>query len=395
MDSHAEGYQTVASGNYSHAEGWDTTASGHYSHAEGYDTKASGNWSHAEGYRTTALGEHAHAEGSSTNKLPDTITSESTDDEIITAWNTKNFTLAKGKYSHVEGNSTLAIGQSAHAEGSSTIASGTWSHAEGSDTIAFGLYSHAEGNNTIASSSASHAEGEGTHAYSPRQHVQGTYNIVPENYAPNVSHISDYIHIVGNGSSDTERSNAHTLDGYGNAWFAGDVYVGSTSGTNKDEGSVKLATEKYVDNKPGEIVTGKTFTINGESITAGTGAEVFNEYNYNIATGTYSHAEGYKTTASGSEAHAEGFGTIASGRYQHVQGKFNIEDIENKYAHIVGNGTASNMLSNAHTLDWEGNAWYAGTVETKAIILNSSTPGSTKKFKVTVDDSGTLTVVEL
>ena len=35
-------------------------------------------------------------------------------------------------------------------------------------------------------------------------------------------------------------------DWNGNAWYAGDVYVGSTSGTNKDEGSKKLATEEYV-----------------------------------------------------------------------------------------------------------------------------------------------------
>jgi hypothetical protein len=44
------------------------------------------------------------------------------------------------------------------------------------------------------------------------------------------------------------RSNAHTLDWDGNAWFAGDVYVGSTSGSNKDEGSKKLATETLVYN---------------------------------------------------------------------------------------------------------------------------------------------------
>lgn len=52
--------------------------------------------------------------------------------------------------------------------------------------------------------------------------------------------------IVGNGTSDTERSNAHTLDWEGNAWYSGDVYVGSTSGINKDDGSKKLATEEYV-----------------------------------------------------------------------------------------------------------------------------------------------------
>lgn len=52
--------------------------------------------------------------------------------------------------------------------------------------------------------------------------------------------------MFGNGTSNTARSNAHTLDWEGNAWYSGDVYVGSTSGTNRDEGSKKLATEDSV-----------------------------------------------------------------------------------------------------------------------------------------------------
>lgn len=81
----------------------------------------------------------------------------------------------------------------------------------------------------------------------------------------------------------------------------------------------------------------------------GTGAEIFNSYEgeyANVASGIYSHAEGY--------------GTKASSPKQHVQGKYNIEDTAGEYAHIVGNGTADNARSNAHTLDWNGNAWYAG-----------------------------------
>jgi hypothetical protein len=75
------------------------------------------------------------------------------------------------------------------------------------------------------------------------------------------------------------------------------------------------------------------------------------------ASGECSHAEGVETIASGDYSHAEGGGTTASGECSHVQGRFNIEDTENKYAHIVGNGNY-NALSNAHTLDWEGNAWF-------------------------------------
>lgn len=82
------------------------------------------------------------------------------------------------------------------------------------------------------------------------------------------------------------------------------------------------------------------------------------------ASGNYSHAEGASTTASGIFSHAEGRGTIAAGDYSHAQGKYNVEDTENKYAHIVGNGTDEykSTRSNAHTLDWDGNAWFAGTV---------------------------------
>ena len=93
-----------------------------------------------------------------------------------------------------------------------------------SGNTAGGQYAHAEGINTIAASNY--------------QHAQGKFNI--EDTA------STYAHIVGNGSSTSARSNAHTIDWDGNAWFAGDVYVGSTSGKDKDDGSKKLATEDYV-----------------------------------------------------------------------------------------------------------------------------------------------------
>ena len=87
------------------------------------------------------------------------------------------------------------------------------------------------------------------------------------------------------------------------------------------------------------------------------------------ASGTNSHAEGYTTEASGTNSHAEGNNTKASGTNSHVQGKYNKEDTENKYAHIVGNGESNIMRSNAHTIDWDGNAWYAGKVTSKDISL--------------------------
>ena len=132
------------------------------------------------------------------------------------------------------------IGTNSHAEGIDTTASGDYSHAEGYNTKASGYYSHAEGIGTTASGYYSHAEGYYTTANGNDSHVQGKCNIADTS--------NKYADIIGNGTSNTARSNAATVDWNGNAWFAGDVYVGSTSGTNKDDGSKKLATEEYVNN---------------------------------------------------------------------------------------------------------------------------------------------------
>ena len=113
------------------------------------------------------------------------------------------------------------------------------------------------------------------------------------------------------------------------------------------------------------------------------------EGNSTTASSYCAHAEGNSTTASGTSSHAEGNGTLASSKYQHVQGQYNIEDKANKYAHIVGNGKKDKstnfkeVRANAHTLDWEGNAWYAGK------LSQEGTPTENKDLvtKKYVDDS--------
>lgn len=152
-----------------------------------------------------------------------------------------------GKHAFVEGTGTQAQGVASHAEGSGTSAQAPYSHAEGYATYAGGSAAHAEGFNTRveAGSDHSHTEGRATTANHKSQHVQGEYNIADDSTAA-ANARGNYAHIVGNGTSDSARSNAHTLDWSGNAWFAGDVYVGSTSGTNKDEGSQKLVNSNEV-----------------------------------------------------------------------------------------------------------------------------------------------------
>ena len=125
-----------------------------------------------------------------------------------------------GKNSTAEGLNTTASGNYSHAEGSHTTASGNYSHTEGSSTTASQQCTHAEGQGSKANGIASHAEGWSTIASGDQQHVQGQFNIEDTS--------NQYSHIVGNGSLKG-RSNAHTLDWSGNAWYQGNIKTGGTS----------------------------------------------------------------------------------------------------------------------------------------------------------------------
>jgi hypothetical protein len=153
-----------------------------------------------------------------------------------------------GENSFAVGYNVEASGMYSHAEGGFTVASGHYSHAECEFTTASGGCSHAEGDSTTASGESSHAEGYQTKASSEYQHVQGKYNI--EDTA------NKYAHIVGNGNSDINRSNAHTLDWEGNAWFAGKLTLGKDPDSDMD-----VTTKNYVDTKVASIVDSAPETL--------------------------------------------------------------------------------------------------------------------------------------
>ena len=265
---HAEGYRTHATGGAAHAEGSRTTASGAQSHAEGYQTIASGDRSHAEGNANRATGDASHAEGDSTMATGDAAHAEGNETvasgadshaEGIGGSYTKNGTTyisgakgqadhtegyqtltesnqpgnhaegfqtrATGGAAHAEGDSTTASGGQSHAEGGRTTASGNQSHAEGIQTTASGNYSHAEGLSTTASGNQSHAEGSYTISNHASQHVFGEYNVAdPSTAGTNLR--GTYVEIVGNGTSDDNRSNARLLDWNGNEYLTGSLTLG-------------------------------------------------------------------------------------------------------------------------------------------------------------------------
>ena len=153
---------------------------------EGIDCTASQVASHAEGFQTNATGCHSHAEG---------------------FW-----TLASGNSSHAEGGNTEASGACSHAGNDGSVASGDNSTAinggNASGEGSFAVFPGSQAKHTYAA-----AMGQGVVTGKNNQTVIGYYNAVDSNA----------IFVVGNGSSDTARSNCFSINpdgGYGGTGIA-------------------------------------------------------------------------------------------------------------------------------------------------------------------------------
>lgn len=91
----------------------------------------------------------------------------------------------------------------------------------------------------------------------------------------------------------------------------------------------------------------------------------------NEATGDCAHAEGEAVRAKGRASHAGGDHTIAGSKHQMAIGRYNIEDTNEDYSFIIGNGKVSQgvtIRANALTVDWSGNVVIAGGLTANADI---------------------------
>lgn len=118
-------------------------------------------------------------------------------------------------------------------------------------------------------------------------------------------------------------------------------------------------TQKIINNK---ITTGNAGGV-GKFTNTDKNCEVFNDYENNVASAYYSHAEGYKTTAnapyshaegsntvaSNPSCHAEGTGCVASGQSSHAEGE-NCRAI-GSYSHAEGHNTVASGIS-SHASGW-------------------------------------------
>lgn len=218
------------------------TANGGTGNADGYIRTGAypgsyiGTHATAEGNFTFAWGVSSHIEGGAGHGnsltghqgMPEGINQYSNNEEIIAGWRDfgitgdgGGFSLAKGMYSHVEGNGNLALGISSHAQGTSNIAlghsasvSGAWNEANGDRAFAVGYSNIANGENSFVAGYENIAYGENSFIIGKCAKTTTDDNLV---------------FVVGNGTNSiNNKSNAFTVDWDGNAFISNNLSVGGS-----------------------------------------------------------------------------------------------------------------------------------------------------------------------
>jgi hypothetical protein len=235
-NSIALGNQNIASGTFSTALGDQATASGTSSLAMGYITKASGGYSTALGYNTqasgdysTALGKQATASGYSSISMG-VYSMASGFNSFAMGYNTQ----ALSDYSTAIGYEAIASGYSSIALGTNTHASGTNSITMGISTNALGYSSTAMGGSTHASGSYSIATGYNTKAKSYAALAIGRYNDTLATENATTWQATDRVFVIGDGTSNTARSNCFYVLKNGNGWMQGTLTQASDIRLKKD-----------------------------------------------------------------------------------------------------------------------------------------------------------------
>ena len=382
--SYAEGFYNSANGDMSHAEGTGNIAHGTASHAEGNQTKANGKGSHVEGQGSIADGNCSHAEGM--------------------------YNAAGERSSHAEGEYCIAAAGHAeglyctsvkgHAEGKYTMSLGEASHAEGQGSIAAGAYSHIEGGYDVLAAAHAVSSGGDWNVNTPIGYnmfiITGTG--LSADIDPHIRYIRQYGRILF--KTDSGAKLGFIVDSHSTSsspspinltgWY---TKVDKSSPDNLyDAISETFHIYAYVDAPHAAL--GKSAHVEGEQCFA-TGEAGHAEGH--LCNGTYSHAQGQSCTASGKYSHAEGLRCQATGGQSHAQGNTCTASDYSCFASgafcnasnqcstalghynaamttggtstnttgtafVIGKGTASNALSNAFSVAFNGVVKAASTI---------------------------------
>ncbi|HQO09634.1 MAG TPA: hypothetical protein PLK90_05835 [Clostridiales bacterium] len=194
---------------------------GQASFASGYKCEATGKYSTALGYKSKATASNAFASGNNS------IASQTNSFAIGTGTEASGSgSLAAGNSSIASGLNSSAIGGFCKAQNTYTQALGVYATASGYGSRSMGLFSQSTGDystsigsSTISSGMYSMALGNMVTSQAYNSFVVGRWNIVG-GLATGWQDM-DPLFVVGNGSSDTDRSNAFTVSKDGHVGVGG------------------------------------------------------------------------------------------------------------------------------------------------------------------------------
>lgn len=162
-----------------------------------------------------------------------------------------------------------------------------------------------------------------------------------------------------------------------------DISINGNDGLNTASELSETLTNNTI-NTLGIDASSRTVWINGQpygnayvnikednTVEAPMGAEIFNDFEHNTASGAYSHAEGSETSAAGAYSHAEGKGTKTTNEAEHASGKYNKSNTGTIFS--IGIGTSDADRENAVEVMQNGDAYMVGIGGYDGKNLNSAT----------------------
>ena len=325
------------------------------------------------------------------------------DDEAI-----HKFSVAAGQFSKVEGANGLALAKGSHAEGNGCVAAGKSSHAEGTGSKALGHYSHAGGLESVAGAQGAFAHGQRVKAtnknaiaigYNNKEFTDpnatgefamtlgfedqatadysvaiGRCNIAS---AENQTVVGKYnanqnngLFVVGNGGGKNSRRNAFYVDTNNKAYVSGTV-------SDSDDEKV-LINLKYINEK---ALNTKILRTSKEVDNAVAGGFYRVGFGYDLGNGDSNWGELLSIPYVSTDSASTHYG---------AQVFFATGDEDGKdcfwYRTCNGKKNGNNQWNTWIKVD----PMALTTTGVESIVLKSSTPGSNKKCRITVNDNGVI-----
>lgn len=358
------GYNNTSDGKYSFTAGRDNftgysaVALGQGNNAKGLNSAAIGLKSQALAQSAIALGKQviSNGIGSITMGISDNVPDvDKTPIELYTNWKTSKFALALGNGNIAAGYNCLAL------YGTGSVALGKDSAAQAINSVAIGTGITTEGQNQVG---------------------LGKYNVID----------TTSLFVIGNGTDDSNRSNALKLDTNANLRISGKelslgnlclktsndsaISIGSSTVDSTAEHSLALGQNSYAYDR-WSVALGKSCKaysmaniaigyncISGDEATKGT-------HSYNVGLGAI--AMGWENQALSPMSVALGQGNITNFNGQVLLGRHTNPEADTVFA--VGIGTSANNRINAFSVNSSGQA-----LLNSADILDDEKAIVTKKY---------------